>query len=256
MTNTKRVLFISGEVAPFTKANTVSSLVRSLPEQLHETGDFELRIMMPRYGIISERRNRLHEVIRLSGSEIVMGEEPHLLKVKVASIPGIRLQVYFMDNVHYFKRKGIVSGKDGILFEDNAERALFFGRAGMRTIKNLGWSPDVVHGFGWASSFVPLLLKTELADEELFAGTRSIFSPCDTESRISISPEIAHLTRVENPDEIVGLTANELGSKFADSTIAPPELAGADGLQFSNDLDDQLRQAVELYDSVLAGLMA
>ena len=100
MADAMRVLFISGEVAPFTEENEISWLVRHLPEQVHETGDFETRIMMPRYGIISERRNRLHEVIRLSGTEVEMGTERHTLKVKVASIPGIRLQVYFMDNNH------------------------------------------------------------------------------------------------------------------------------------------------------------
>ena len=159
MANAMRVLFISGEVAPFTKESSVANLARKLPEFVHDTGEFETRIMMPRYGIISERRNRLHEVIRLSGREIPMGDASHTLKVKVASIPGIRLQVYFMDSVHYFKRKGIVADRDGKLFEDNAERSLFFGRSALETIRNLGWRPDVVHAFGWISGLVPWLLK-------------------------------------------------------------------------------------------------
>src|SRR5690554_2200332 len=125
MANPTRVLFVSGEVTPFAKVSDLADLVRQLPEKLQESGDFEVRIMMPRYGTISERRNRLHEVIRLSGAEIPMGEASETLKVKVASIPGIRLQVYFMDNRAYFKRKGVFGDKQGHDFEDNAERALF-----------------------------------------------------------------------------------------------------------------------------------
>ena len=102
---------------------------------------------MPRYGTVSERRNRLHEVIRLSGSEITLGDHTETLRVKVASIPGIRLQVYFMDNDFYFKRKGIYRDRQGNLFADNLERSAFYARAVIRTIRNLGWQPDLVHAF-------------------------------------------------------------------------------------------------------------
>ena len=256
MTNTKRVLFISGEVAPFTKPNALSSLVRSLPEQLNETGQYEMRIMMPRYGIISERRNRLHEVIRLSGSEISMGDESHVLKVKVASIPGIRLQVYFMDNVHYFKRKGIIAGRDGAMFEDNAERALFLGRSVMQTIKNLGWSPDIVHCFGWASAFVPLLLKTELAGDPLFENSRSVFSPCDTDAEISLTAEEAAMTSVDDPESLIGLNPTELGLRFADASIAPPHVSTKSGPQFGENADEQLAQVCDLYESLVSDVVA
>ncbi len=139
-----RILFISGEVAPFSEKSELASVVRSLPESLHESGKFETRIMMPRYGTVSERRNRLHEVIRLSGSEIMLGDRTETLRVKVASIPGIRLQVYFMDNDFYFKRKGIFADKQGKLFEDNLERSAFYARSVIRTIRNLGWQPDLI----------------------------------------------------------------------------------------------------------------
>ena len=129
-----RILYVSEEVAPFVCQSEIADLVRMLPEQLQERGDCEVRIMMPRYGLISERRNRLHEVIRLSGTAIQAGERTETLKVKVASIPGIRLQVYFMDNAHFFKRKGVHADQEGKTFEDNGQRALFFASSVFETI--------------------------------------------------------------------------------------------------------------------------
>lgn len=171
-----RVLFASSEVVPFAGHSDMGQVVRDLPEQLLERGTFESRIMMPRYGLISERRNRLHEVIRLSGCKIRMAEEAQSLKVKVASIPGIRLQVYFMDNSTLFKRKGIYEGPKSGEFEDNLERAVFFARAVLKTTSNLGWSPDIVHAHGWLASLVPLVLKHEYAEHELFNKSRCVFS--------------------------------------------------------------------------------
>ena len=173
-----RVLFVAGEVAPFSDTTETARLIRALPEALQETKGVEPRIMMPRYGIVSERRNRLHEVIRLSGAEIPVGEASDTLKVKVASIPGIRLQVYFMDSVDYFKRKGLHrERKTEVLFEDNPHRALFYARAALSTAEKLGWGPDVVHASGWIASFIPHVLHTELADNELFAAARSVYTP-------------------------------------------------------------------------------
>jgi len=204
MNNAMRVLFISGEVAPFTKETEVAGLARSLPEYVHDTGQFETRIMMPRYGIISERRNRLHEVIRLSGRDIKMGEEEHTLKVKVASIPGIRLQVYFMDSVYYFKRKGIIADRDGKLFDDNAQRALFFGRSALETIRNLGWKPDIVHAFGWISGLVPWLLRTEFAGDDLFTGTKCVYTPDDAPAEADVDESMAALMQLADPSDFMG----------------------------------------------------
>ena len=173
-----RVLFVSAEVAPFSDTTESARLMRVLPEALEEHKDVEPRIIMPRYGVVSERKNRLHEVIRLSGAEISAGEASDTLKVKVASIPGIRLQVYFMDSVAFFKRKGLWRDrKTEVVFEDNPARALFFARAALSTAQKLGWGPDVVHAAGWISAFVPHVLQTDLAGDDLFASTRSVYTP-------------------------------------------------------------------------------
>src|SRR5690606_13465561 len=169
-------------------------------------------------GTISERRNRLHEVIRLSGAEIPMGEASETLKVKVASIPGIRLQVYFMDNRAYFKRKGVFSDKQGNEFEDNAERALFFARAALETIKNLGWNPDIVHAFGTMSGLVPLLLRTEYASEPLFAEARVVFTPCSSRVQANFPAALATAVTVPDVAEVADRHVEEIGKSFADQS--------------------------------------
>ena len=173
-----RVLFVAGEVAPFSDTTETAKLLRALPEALQEEHGVEPRILMPRYGVVSERRNRLHEVIRLSGSVIEAGEKKDTLQVKVASIPGIRLQVYFMDSVAFFKRKGLYRDrKTEALFEDNPARGLFYARAALTTAAKLGWNPDVVHASGWISAFVPHVLATDLADDASMAGAKTVFTP-------------------------------------------------------------------------------
>ncbi|GIV61601.1 MAG: glycogen synthase [Rhodothermaceae bacterium] len=220
MTNAMRTLFVSGEVAPFTKDTELSEVALSLPARLFETGNYETRIMMPRYGIVSERKNRLHEVIRLSGTEIPLGDEKETLKVKVASIPGFRLQVYFMDNTRLFKRKGIFADKQGKLFPDNLERALFFGRGVIETIRSLGWAPDVVHTLGWISGLVPALLRTEYAADPLFQDAKILFTPqvVDFEARFTE----AQCKRFGLPSDLAGKTPVEIGLAHADAVLYPP----------------------------------
>jgi len=251
-----RILFISAEVAPFSEKSEVSKIVRTLPESLHESGKFETRIMMPRYGTVSERRNRLHEVIRLSGSEITLADRTETLRVKVASIPGIRLQVYFMDNDYYFKRKGIYADRQGVLFEDNLERSAFYARSVIRTIRNLGWQPDLVHAFGWLSGLVPYVLRTEFADDELFKNSKIVYTPdvVDFESRFSAkSFEALSLTP---HDDLIGQQPTDSGSRFADATIYPPSMAeSADGPVFSGNAETEMDEAVAVYDSIMSGVL-
>jgi starch synthase len=254
MANPLRILFVSDEVEPFSAKSITAKLSRYLPERLQESGDYEVRIMMPRYGTISERKNRLHEVIRLSGTEIDMVDRTETLKVKVASIPGIRLQVYFMDNSHYFKRKGIYANKQGQPFEDNLERALFFGRSSLETIRNLGWGPDVVHGFGWLSGFVPMLLRTEYAGDPLFENVKILYTPGDADLGATISDAFAAAFHLDA--DTPGLEPSQTGVSYADSAIftAARQDAG-DGFQFSEDIDvsaDTLRTAYEQVMSEIA----
>jgi len=252
-----RILFISGEVAPFSNTSEIASIVRHLPEALHESGDYETRIMMPRYGTVSERRNRLHEVIRLSGSEITLGEVTEVLKVKVASIPGIRLQVYFMDNHHYFKRKGIFADRQGVLFPDNLDRAAFYARSVIRTIRNLGWQPDLVHAFGWLSGFVPYVLRTEFADDELFEDSKIIYTPEEVSFDSRLDTE--HLTSLSLADDttLVGASPVDIGRRFADAVILPASVDSENGIpQFAEEQESHPEQATAVYDQLLSTVLA
>lgn len=255
MTNATRTLYVSGEVAPFTQASELAALVRKLPEQLQESGGYESRIMMPRYGIVSERRNRLHEVIRLSGTAIPMGESTETLKVKVASIPGIRLQVYFMDNNRLFKRKGIFADKQGKLFSDNLERALFFARGVLETTRNLGWAPDVVHAFGWMSGMIPYLLRTDYANDPLFKDVKVIYTPEEVSFEARFTDKL--VASLDLPVDLVDLTPVDLGLQYADARIFPPDLAPqGDAIQFDADEEARPEQAATLYEQVLNGVPA
>lgn len=257
MANLTRILFISGEVAPFATESDLASIVRILPEKLQESNEYEMRIMMPRYGTISERRNRLHEVIRLSGTEIQMGNESETLRVKVASIPGIRLQVYFMDNNKYFKRKGIFSDKQGKHFDDNPQRALFFGRATLETILNLGWSPDVVHAFGWMSALVPGLLRTHYSDNPIFKNSKIVYTPNNIDINARFSGNTAEALQLDDLD-VVDRDFNEVGSSYSDAVIYPPMLEpdSPEIMQFSDNPEEMVKQASLLYDQVLNGVLA
>ena len=249
-----RVLFVAGEVAPFSDTTETARLIRALPEALQETKDVEPRIMMPRYGVVSERRNRLHEVIRLSGAEIPVGDDSDTLKVKVASIPGIRLQVYFMDSVDYFKRKGLhKERKTEELFEDNPQRALFYARAALSTVEKLGWSPDVVHAAGWISAFVPHVLHTELGEHELFASSTSVFTPDVVDGYApELSPEQADALGL--PAALGGQSLRAIGLQSASgAAYAAGDTAGADepeGPVIEGEPEAMADQAAALYASL------
>ena len=252
-----RVLFVSDEVAPFTNRSELAPLVRSLPEMLHENQGVETRILMPRYGIVSERRNRLHEVIRLSGAEIKTGDGTEALKVKVASIPGIRLQVYFMDNVHMFKRKGIFADKAGKTFPDNPERAIFFAKSVIKTIANLGWQPDVVHSFGWLSGMIPHLLKTDYAEHPLFADAKVVYTPQAVEFKGPLTEKMVGDFDLSEGDRLVGKEPSEIGSDFADATIHLPSHETSNGTeQFGDDAEANMNVASSVYERVQSGVPA
>lgn len=255
-----RVLFVAGEVAPFSETTETAALMRTLPEALQEHHDVEPRIMMPRYGVVSERRNRLHEVIRLSGAEIEAGDSSDTLKVKVASIPGIRLQVYFMDSVTFFKRKGLhKERKTEALFKDNPARALFFARAALSTAQKLGWNPDVVHAAGWISSFVPHVLAEEFADDELFSAARSVYTPDVVEG---YAPELSaeEAETLGLPDAWAGLSLRQIGLQTANGVAyAASDAAGEgepSGPVLGTEPEPAAAEAAALYDSLNQALAA
>ena len=244
-----KILYVAGEVAPFSETTEAARLMRTLPEAIAEDESHEVRIMMPRYGVVSERRNRLHEVIRLSGTEVAVGPDRETLKVKVASIPGIRLQVYFMDSAKYFKRKGLHKlRKEGTVFEDNPARALFFARASLLTAKKLGWGPEVIHASGWIAAFIPFLLQHAFADDPLFADTKCVYTPDATDVAITLSAEEAGVLGL--PDDYAGKTLQQIGVDTADAA-AHAEAGETGGIDLSGAKDEAVEQALALYRTLV-----
>ena len=173
-----RVLYISQHIVPFLPATQMSLVSRNLPQGVHEKGR-EIRVFTPRFGKINERRHQLHEVIRLSGMNLLVDDTDHPLVIKVASIPTARMQVYFIDNDEYFKRKAVLKDAAGKMFADNDERALFFARGVLETVKKLGWAPDIIHCNGWMTNVVPVYLKQVYAKDPYFSNSKVICSIYD-----------------------------------------------------------------------------
>jgi len=186
-----KLLFITHEMSPFLDLTKISEITRQLPQAMQDKG-FEIRILMPRFGNINERRNRLHEVIRLSGMNIIINDNDNPLIIKVASIPSARMQVYFLDNDEYFQRKHVFTDKDGKFYADNDERMIFFCKGAIETVKKLGWSPDIVHCHGWMSSLVPVYLKTTYKDDPTFKHSKVIYSVYENDFTDQLSADFAH----------------------------------------------------------------
>lgn len=170
----KRVLFVSSEIAPYLPESEIANIGKVLPQGIQERKK-EIRSFMPRYGCINERKNQLHEVIRLSGMNIVVNDVDRPLVIKVASTAS-RIQVYFIDNEDYFYRKSIYRDENGKFFEDNAERAIFFARSVLETIKKQRWAPDVIHCNGWMSHILPLYMKKAYIDDPIFSNCKIVLS--------------------------------------------------------------------------------
>jgi starch synthase len=170
-----KILFVSQEITPYLPENEMSLVGRYLPQGIQEEGSM-IRTFMPRYGIVNERRHQLHEVIRLSGMNLIIEDTDHPLIIKVASIQSARMQVYFIDNEEYFHRKFTLKDQKEKDFKDNDERAVFFARGVLETVKKLRWSPDIVHCLGWFTGLVPLYLKKAFADDPLFSNSKVIYS--------------------------------------------------------------------------------
>ena len=175
MAEKKKVLLVVQEVKPFTEYSEMSELVFDTVKSLQEKGA-DVRILMPRIGLVNERRHRLHEVVRLSGMNIVVDDDDYPLIIKVASLTGTKSQVYFLDNEEFFKRKEYATDAEGKLHEDNIDRALFFAKSVVETVKKFGWSPDVVHIHGWIGSFLPAYLHSQAKHEPVFQNAKLVYS--------------------------------------------------------------------------------
>jgi len=180
MEESPRVLFVCSEIHPYLPESPISKLCQQLPPAIQEQG-FEIRTFMPRFGGINERRNQLHEVIRLSGLNLIISDSDHPLIIKVASISAARMQIYFIDNEDYYQRKTLFKTEDDEWFPDNDERSIFFVRGVLETVRKLRWSPDIVHCHGWFSFVLALFIKRAFKDDPLYTDSKIVLSIYDEE---------------------------------------------------------------------------
>lgn len=221
-----KILYAAAEISPFARMTHTADLLRFLPASLQDKG-FEIRILLPKYGSINDRRNRLHEVIRLSGIEVEVGDNVESMKIKVASIPNAKLQVYFLDNDTYFKRKGLFKKPNSDEFyEDNAERLAFYNKGVLETVMKLGWEPDIIHCHDWPAGLIPLLVKTKYKDEAIFKNTQVIYNLHHPENEGQAdTAKILELLGLPEDIDINKLTNNgkvdllRLGLQFSDHVV-------------------------------------
>lgn len=230
MTQKERVLFVSQEVFPYLPESTIGKIGRHLPQGIQERGR-EIRTFMPRFGCINERRNQLHEVIRLSGMNLIVDDTDHPLIIKVASIQPARMQVYFIDNEEYFQRKFFLNDKQGKFFTDNDERAIFFCRGVIETVKKLGWAPNVIHCHGWMTALLPFLIKTVYKDDPIFENSKIVYSVYNDGFEGELSDRFAEKVKFDTltDEELVDfndsthLALTKAGIKYADAVIIGEE---------------------------------
>ena len=190
MTKANKVLFITQEITPYVSESEMSLVGRNLPQAIQEKGR-EIRTFMPKWGNINERRNQLHEVIRLSGMNLIIDDTDHPLIIKVASIQSARMQVYFIDNDDYFQNRLQVVDENGVEYEDNDARAIFYARGVLETVKKLRWCPDVIHCHGWMTALAPLYIKKAYKDEPSFRDAKVVFSLYDNDFKVPFHPDFA-----------------------------------------------------------------
>ena len=174
----KKILIIADQISPFVAQSSMADYCRQLPQSIQELGN-DIRTFMPKWGNINERRNQLHEVIRLSGMNLIIDDTDHPLIIKVASLQSARIQVYFIDNEDYFQNRLQVTDKEGVEYEDNDERTIFFARGVLETVKKLRWNPDIIHCHGWLSALIPLYIKTAYREEPAFRESKVVYSLYD-----------------------------------------------------------------------------
>lgn len=222
----KKVLFVCSEIYPYLPESEIATIGRYLPQGTQERKR-EIRSFMPRYGCINERKNQLHEVIRLSGMNMVISDVDRPLIIKVASIAAAHTQVYFIDNEDYFKRKQLERDDKGVFFEDNDERAIFFARGVLETVKKLRWAPDVIHCHGWISHLLPVYLKKAYKDDPIFTNSKVVISfynntPNETFDKNFIEKALfggvgeKELDLLKEPN---GINLAKLAAKYADGAI-------------------------------------
>lgn len=265
----KKILFVSQEITPYLPESEISIIGRNLPQGIQDHGK-EIRTFMPRFGCINERRNQLHEVIRLSGMNLIIDDTDHPLIIKVASIQAARMQVYFIDNEDYFHRKSTVMDLKGKSYEDNDERVIFFARGVIETVKKLQWAPDLIHCQGWFTGLIPLYIKKYYHDDPLFIESKIVTSLYNDEFTDNLDKRILQKLEwdgIEKKDLDVFQKPNyaslmKLAIKYSDGLIIGSETlnkevhdyAAKSGLPFLQQQteDTYIESYSEFYDKILS----
>ena len=272
MKDPKRVLFVNSEILPYVPESTAAIVGRYLPQGVQESGK-EIRSFMPRYGCINERRNQLHEVIRLSGMNIIVNDIDRPLIIKVASIPTARMQVYFIDNEDYFHRKFIYTNENGEFFADNDERAIFFARGVLETVKKLRWKPDIIHCQGWISHILPIYLKKVYKDDPIFTDSKLILSLYNEVENVAFPADMRSkvvLPGIKNKDLDVlsdanGINLAKLAIQYSDgiimgaqelnkeleSQIKASKLPVLPYIEISTENSEYIKEYNQFYDTIL-----
>ncbi len=262
-----KILFVNQEITPYVEETHMSKIGRYLPQTMQESG-IEIRAFMPRYGLVSERKNQLHEVIRLSGQNIIIKDTDHTLIIKVASIQSVHMQTYFIDNELYFHRKFMLHDKNGNSFTDNDERAMFFAKGVLETVKNLGWSPDIIHCNGWISNLVPLYVKTVYMDNPIFTNSKVVYSVYDESLNRKLNrslPNKLKSTAVPNKDaakykDATYESTTKLAIDYSDAVVLGHEdvqesikshIYDSDKINFIHPQDNFGSDYISLYERVL-----
>ena len=227
---------------PYQEESNMAMMVNKMALKMHQEGN-DVRVFMPRFGLISERKFQLHEVIRLSGMNIIINDLDQPLIIKVASLPGERLQVYFIDNEEYFKRKFYYEDEENKPYDDNDERAIFFARGVIETIKKLNWVPDVIHLNGWMASFIPIYLKNYYKTDSYFNDTKLVLSVYN-EKDVPLENNIIEKLKFDNITELKALKKPSFQNFVIDSMDMVDVLVKGDEF-----LEEKLDKAFEKADA-------
>lgn len=227
-------MFIATEMSPYLELTEYAEIINRLAIKSNDEG-MEVRCIMPRFGVINERRHRLHEVVRLSGINVTVDNDDYPLQIKVASLPNARLQVYFLDNDEFFKRKSLFHDEEENWYSDNALRTIFFCKGALETVKKFGWPPDVIHCSGWMTSLVPLYLKTTYKREPVFAHSKVVFTLGSTIFEENLGKEFVKLAQISSAIKVKDLEP----FKNADNTaLLRGGATYADAVVFGSDTTD------------------